>query len=194
MARDPKSLNDVLDVLREAAEGETVSVQDVLEHVGTRSFAPLLLVPALILISPISGIPGTPTIGAIVILLIAGQAVFGREHLWLPGFVQRQHLSGPKFRRALDRLQGPVNFIDRHTHTRLSLLAHRPLSFIAISACVALAAIMPLLELFPMVTSIAATAIAFLALGLMVSDGVLMILGYGVIAGWAALLSKLIWF
>jgi len=189
---EPESLSDILAKLREASEGETVSVRDILEHIGTRSFAPLLLVPALILVSPISGIPGTPTIGSIVILLIAGQAVFGRRSLWLPGFVMRRRIKSSRFRKALAAMEKPIAFIDRHSHKRLTLLTMRPFSFVAIGVCLAIAAILPFLELLPMVTSIWAFAISLLALGLMVRDGVIVIAGYAVVAANAALILRLI--
>ena len=190
--REPQSLNDILNCLRKAAEGEHVSVRDILGQIGSHSFAPLLLVPALILISPISGIPGTPTIGAFIILLIAGQAVLGRDHLWLPGFIMRRKIRTERFCKALDFMQRPVDFIDRHSHKRLAILTYRPMSFIALGICISIAAIMPFLELLPMVTSLGATAIALFALGLMVSDGLFVMTGYAVIGGAAFLVNQLV--
>ncbi|MEE3316820.1 MAG: exopolysaccharide biosynthesis protein [Pseudomonadota bacterium] len=190
--REPQSLNDILTALRKAAEGDHVSVRDILAQIGSHSFAPLLLVPALILISPISGIPGTPTIGSIIILLIAGQAVLGRDQLWLPGFIMRRKISAARFCKALDFMQRPVDFVDRHSHKRLAVLTYRPLSFIAMGICVSIAAIMPFLELLPMVTSLGATAIALFAVGLMVSDGLFVVTGYAVLGGAALLVSHLI--
>ncbi len=79
-----RSLSDILDALEEAGGEDHVSVRDILDEVGVRSFAPTILVPALILVSPLSGIFGLPTIGAIFIFLITAQKLAGRRHVWRP--------------------------------------------------------------------------------------------------------------
>ena len=66
------------------------------------------------------------------------------------------------------------------------------MSFIALGICISIAAIMPFLELLPMVTSLGATAIALFALGLMVSDGLFVMTGYAVIGGAAVLVNQLV--
>ena len=43
----------------------------------------LFSLPALILVSPLSGIPGAPSIGALIIVTVVVQALVGRQHLWL---------------------------------------------------------------------------------------------------------------
>lgn len=51
---------------------------------GKRSYGPFLLVPALIEISPVGGIPGMPTVLAATIIPFAALMVFGRKYIWLP--------------------------------------------------------------------------------------------------------------
>lgn len=178
--------------LRNCAGGESVSVNDILKCLGTRSFSTLLLVPALILISPLSGIPGVPTLGALAILLVTAQVIAGRRQLWLPQMILRRKLKTGTFMAGLRWLQRPVDFIDRHTHRRLAFLSHRPFSVLAVAICMALAATMPFLELLPMATSLAATGIAILSTGMMVSDGLVMLLGYATVGGWVSLLGWLL--
>lgn len=180
--REPKSLEDVLVALRHACSGESVTIDDVLDEIGHRSFAPAILVPALILVSPISGIPGLPTIGSIIILIFTAQAIFGADHLWVPDFIRRRKLSCDRLNKAVDWLEPPVEWVDGHTRKRLSFLARRPWAFIAFTFIGALALIMPFLELLPMVTSIACFAISLMTLGMMVRDGFLIIAGYIAIA------------
>lgn len=59
MANEPRTLGDIADRLEDAAGGgDAVTVGDVVHHVGTRSFGPFLIVPALVELSPVGGIPG----------------------------------------------------------------------------------------------------------------------------------------
>lgn len=113
--QEPRSLSDILQALRNACSGSTVSIDDVLDEIGHRSFAPAILVPALLLVSPISGIPGLPTIGSIVILFFTLQALFGVESLWLPRFIRftppvlRQGEQGRELAGTSRGVGGPQN-------------------------------------------------------------------------------------
>lgn len=186
------SLTGVLAALRRAAHGEELSVQDMLAEIGDRSFATALLVPALILVSPISGIPGTPTLGAIVVILIVGQWIAGRDHLWLPGFVMRRRVSSARLLKALAWFDRPAAFLDRHTAPRLSLLTMGPLMLLPLLTVLAIAATWPLLELLPFVTTIGAFAVSLFAFGLMTRDGAYVALGYVFVGGLAALVAGIV--
>jgi transposase len=49
---EPNDVEEVLDSVEEAGAGRKVSVEEIVEEIGDRSFGPLLLVPAIILCSP----------------------------------------------------------------------------------------------------------------------------------------------
>ncbi|MCA0041971.1 exopolysaccharide biosynthesis protein [Celeribacter litoreus] len=192
---EPRSVNDILRAIEAAQDDQVgrVSVDAIFDEIGHASFAPAVLVPALILVSPISGIPGFPTFGAIIIFLFAFQAVLGTDHLWLPEFIRRRHLPSEKVQKALDWLEKPANWIDERTETRLSFLAKRPWHRLTYLLMVLIAITIPALELLPLVTSAACTAISLMALGLMVRDGLLVLLGYlsiGAFAGLVIVLSQ----
>ena len=99
MAGDPHSVSEILDRLRDMganAHRDPVELGEAVEAFGKRSVGPFLLVPALIEVSPIGGIPAVPTLLAIIIALSAAQILFGRDHVWLPGFLERRHVKGDK--------------------------------------------------------------------------------------------------
>ena len=90
-----KPISAVLDELEDAGrECEPISVSDVVEEIGGRSFAILLMVPALSMVSPISTIPGLPTLSASLIGLVANQMLAGREAAGLLASPE------PRFRQA----------------------------------------------------------------------------------------------
>lgn len=187
-----RKLTDLLDALSQAARGEQVSVGDVLDEIGHRSFTPIILAIAVLLVSPVSGIPGVPTISALLILMIGAQGLAGRQHLWLPGVLMRRRVSGAKFRNALDWLRKPCGWIDRHSHPRLRLLVHGPARALAFLLCVLIPLSWPMLEILPMVTSVGAGAVGLLAFGLLTHDGLYVLLGYCLTGASVALVLALI--
>lgn len=191
-ATDNTSLGDVLSAIRKAARNDSLSVRDVISEIGDRSFATALLVPALILVSPISGIPGAPTIGAMIVILVVAQWIFGRDHLWLPGFIMERRVRSDRMRRALTWFDRPAAFIDRHSAPRILILTTGPLAVIPLIAVLIIAATWPLLELLPFVTTIGAFAVSLFAFGLMTKDGAYVVLGYLFVGGLAALAAGII--
>ena len=166
-----RTLSDLLDQVQSATEDPPVSVETVLDNLGERSFAPVILVVALLMVSPLSGIPGAPTMSALVIVLIGSQALLGRHHLWLPGAVLRRK---------------PAAWLDRHSQKRWPILTAPPARLFTMATCVAVPLVWPLLELLPFVTSFGAGAVSLLSFGLLTRDGLYVLLGYAVIAGLGA--------
>lgn len=188
----PRSLTSLLDTLdpdkpTTGAEQRThdahhgLTIQEMLDRVGPRSFGAALLVPSLILVSPLSIIPLMPTLGGLVILTIATQAFFGRDHLWLPRFLATKHLTGRQLTRAVQSLRKPAAWLDRNSRSRLRFLSAPPLDRLAILSVMIVAATWPFLEILPMFTSVSAAGVALVAFSLMVRDGYALIAGYTVI-------------
>ena len=63
-------------------------VGDVITVLGRKSYAPLLMVPGLALVSPLSGIPGFSSICGITIALVSLQMMAHRRVLWLPKWLR----------------------------------------------------------------------------------------------------------
>ena len=177
MADGPESVGDILDRLEQIARAEgDVSLGKVVEALGNRSHGPFLLIPALIDISPVGGIPGLPTLLGAIIILVAAQMLLGRKHLWLPGFVTRRSLSPEKTCKTTAKLRGLARFLDRWFHGRMPRLTRGPFVRVAAGLCILLALTVPPLELLPFATTAPMAAIAAFGLALLVRDGLLMII------------------
>ena len=187
-----RTLCDLLDQVQAAAEDPPVTVRTVLKALGERSFSPVILVVALLMVSPLSGIPGSPTVSAIIIVTVGAQSLFGRRHLWLPDAVLRRSLPERRLLTAIDWLRRPAAWFDRHAHQRWPLLTIKPMRWVATAVCVVVPMTWPFLELLPFVTSFAAGAIALLSFGLITRDGLYVLLGYAVIAGLLATALRLL--
>lgn len=179
---DPKTLTHLLDSLHDAGAAEVVTVQDILDQIGDRSIMPVVLAIALVLVSPLSGIPGLPTLSALILILVMGQALVRRQHLWLPPVLRNRRVSGRRLQAAIARLRRPAAWIDRHSHPRLRSLTSGPLRGLTLVLCMVVPVSWPALELLPFVTSIGAGAVAMMSFGLLTRDGLYVLWGYGVVA------------
>ena len=176
MPSTPHRVADILENLRKLAEGRgKVSVGAVVESFGRRSYGPFLLLPSMIGISPLGGVPGVPTFLALTIGLVALQIVIGNSYLWLPGIIKRREVSAEKLRRACDRMQGAARFLDRMFHRRLKRFTRDPMPRIAAAIVLALCCTVPPLELLPFAVALPMAVIGAFGLAILVRDGVLML-------------------
>lgn len=181
---EPESIEDVLDCVEQAGNGdERVSVADIVERIGDGAFAPLMMVPALVMISPATAVFGVATACALAIALIASQIVIGRERLWLPAFVLRRTVPGRRLERVTGWFARPARFVDAMTGKRLAVLVDPPFTRVWALLCVMLALVVPLLELVPMSATVIALAISLFGLAMLARDGLVAILGLAVLAG-----------
>ncbi|GGH60099.1 exopolysaccharide biosynthesis protein [Frigidibacter albus] len=183
----PDSLGEVLEQAESELGDGKVEVGQVIAAMGSASFAPVMLLPALLVLSPASGIPLLPSVCGITIALIAAQMLFGRESLWLPGWILRRKLDGPKTEKALSVIEKPARWIDKHTGRRMPWLTAAPFDKLVLVVCMLCGAIMPALELLPFTSSILGAAISVMSLGLLVRDGVLVLIGLGFVGAAASL-------
>lgn len=177
-------LNDLLDT---AGDGDDVTVARMREAMGSRSYGPFLLVPALIEMSPIGGIPGVPTVLAATIVLFAAQMLIGRARFWLPGVIDRRSVSADRLAKAVRRMMPVARWLDRWFHGRLRPLTRGAWIRIAAAACILLALTVPPLELLPFASTGPMVAVAMFGLALLVGDGLLMLVGLALSAAAVAI-------
>lgn len=173
---DKAGLTSVLDQLDEMTDEDQVSIGQIVDKLGASSFASLMLIFALIAVSPASAIPGvTASVGLIVAILVV-QMMAGKKSAWLPAFLLRRKLSAQKLKTGVAWLRKPVGWIERILRQRLTAVLHRPVLLLPLTLVLCLALFMPVMELVPTSGSIASTVIALFAAGLLVRDGALVIL------------------
>ncbi|WGK62347.1 exopolysaccharide biosynthesis protein [Halopseudomonas sp. SMJS2] len=184
MKQQPSSLEQLLDRMDEAGEGEeAVSLDKLMETIGKRSFGPILLLIGLILISPLSGIPTLPSTMGVAVFLIAVQMLVLRKHIWLPGWILRRKIGQQKLAKASQWLRRPARFVDRLVKHRLSILVDGPGSWPIALVCLVLAVTLPLLEPVPFAASSAGLALTCFGLAMTAHDGVLALLAYSITLG-----------
>jgi hypothetical protein len=179
---DVRALTEVLDSLAAAAHGETVHIEELVESLGRRSFPALVLAPSLVAVSPASGIPGMTSTVGLLVATITAQMLWGRKSAWLPGFLMGRQITVTRLRSALHWLRRPVAFLERFTKPRLVRLATRPFVILPLSAMLTIGLAMPMMEFIPMSGTIAGALLSIYAIGLLMRDGVLVVLALGLSA------------
>lgn len=162
---------------------ERVTVRAVIESSGARSFGPLLLVPGLIAFSPLSGIPGVPTLVGTMVFLICGQLLIGRKHFWLPEFILRRSIAQRRFDQTMKMLRKPARVIDRLLKPRLTFLVEGLATYLIAAFSLLMAIGAPFMELLPFAISGVGAVLTFLSFGLLARDGVVVLAALALFAG-----------
>lgn len=177
MGQEPHNIEEAVGSLEELAQRQDrVAISDMLDQFGERSFGPVLMMLALLEISPIGGIPGLPTFLAVLCALIAGQLLLGHDHLWMPQWVQRRSLESGKLLSALCKVEGVARKLDKRFRGRLERFTTPFWQKLAAAAIILLCLTVPPLELVPFASTAPMLAIASFGLALTVKDGLLMLI------------------
>ena len=167
------------DTFRKAIDeinGDKVTVDDVLELFGHRSFGPIFAILGLVtLIPPIGSVPGLPTIVGVVLILFSVQMLLGRSHIWLPGFIADRAIDKEKLRQAHDKSEGLLKMIDRPVTERLTWATRGAAKYVAALLVSFLALLMIPLELLPFAVAIPGLAVVMIGIALIAHDGALML-------------------
>jgi hypothetical protein len=175
---------DVVEALEAAAgRGDPVPLGAVNDEIGHRGTGALIAAPAMLEITPIGGIPGVPTVLAAIIALLAAQIAIGRRDIWLPDLLERRTVHARRLDEAAGKLRPLAGWLDRHFGGRLPWFTQRARQRLAACAVLAMAALVPPLELIPFASTIPMAVIALFGLGLLLRDGVVIALAW---AGFAA--------
>ncbi|MCG7198422.1 exopolysaccharide biosynthesis protein [Marinobacter pelagius] len=172
---DPENLQQLLDRLRTRTDGQAeVSVADILDAVGERSFGPVTLVAGLIVVAPLIGdIPGVPTLLGLLVLLTLGQLLFLRHAVWLPATLASRRMEQAKLAKGLDWVEKPARYIDRYTRPRLVWLTRGPGQYLMALVCMSVALAMPAMEVVPFSANGGGLALMAFGLAMIARDGLL---------------------
>lgn len=184
---EPSNLEDVLDEIATKCDDddtpESLTLDEVLESVGRRSYGPLLLVIGLFAISPATIIPGMTWLAAALTLLVAGQMALGMPRIWLPRKALQAQLPRSAVRSGIEKGRGAAKTIDKLLKPRLTFLSRPPfVNLVALMVLVAALITFPL-GLIPFAPLAPGLAVVFFGLGMVARDGLWLALGAAAIAG-----------
>jgi hypothetical protein len=163
-----------------AEERARVSVRDLVEALGDRSFAPVMILLAVPNALPF--IPGSSTVLGLLLAVLALQLVIGLRRVRLPERLNRWSFDRDGFARMVARIVPWLQRFERMARPRYWPESYRLGERLAGVVAVALA-VMIMLPI-PFANGVPAIAICLLALGISERDGLW--LGAGIVVGCAA--------
>ncbi|MEM7459261.1 MAG: exopolysaccharide biosynthesis protein [Pseudomonadota bacterium] len=185
-----RNLRTLLRSLCSETDGETVTVGDLLNAVGRRSYGPVLLLLGFIAISPLTIIPGANFLVAFVTLIFTIQMVFGRKYPWIPkkalefSFQRKHMIMGVA---AADKY---VAQVDRFLKPRLTFLTQAPFAQLVALACAGAALITFPLGFVPFGPFVPSLAILLFGLAITARDGFVIVLAGASLVGACYLLAR----
>ncbi len=190
---EPLSFNEVLDDIAYKADNDDtpdkLTLGEVLDSVGRRTYGPLLLVIGLIAVSPLTALPGTTWLVAVLTLLVAGQMALGMKRVWLPRKARDMSLPPEGVKGAVEKSRGVAKVVDTLLKPRLTFLSKPPfVNFVALLVIGAALITFPL-GLIPLAPLAPGLAVVFFGLGMTARDGLWLLLGTLAVGGafWLAL-------
>ncbi|WP_084696011.1 exopolysaccharide biosynthesis protein [Arenimonas donghaensis] len=178
---DEKTLQGLLRRVRRSTDGNGthVSLGDVLEALGPRTYAPLFVVLGLLIVSPVGDIPGASAVLGLVVALIATQFLLLRRTPWLPRWALDRSVRSELVERSLGWLEKPSRFVDRHLHPRLRLLTGRIGRYVIAACCLFAALLLVPLEFLPGASTVIGSALVAFGIALATHDGLAALVAFG---------------
>lgn len=187
-----RNLQTLLSSLCEHTSGEDVSVRDLMQAVGRRSYGPVLLLLGFIAVSPLTIIPGGSWLVAFITIVFTSQIVIGLKTPWLPRRAldfsfPRKYLvqgaeAGQKYAAMMDALVKP----------RLTFLTESPFVQLVSLACIGAALITFPLGLVPFGPLLPGLTILLFGLALTARDGAVVLLAGAALVGAGLLLYRFV--
>lgn len=175
-----QTLLDTLTEMATEAPENGLSLRQIMDRLDRSAFGALLIVLAM----PVS-IPflyGVPQIVSVPMIALAGQMVIGRKEPWLPAKLAERRLSKSGLTQIATGGRKWFGWVERLARPRLQFLASKPAErIIGVLLCVFCASI--LLPL-PLTNTVPGIAVAIVGFGLLARDGLVIIPGLLLGAGW----------
>ena len=175
LRRKPRRLSQVFARLASDAK-DRVTIASILDALGDRSFAALLVLFAAFNLLPLP--PPSSAILGLPLLVVAAQLTYGSKRAWLPKFMSEKSISAEQFRSIMDRVIPRLVRLERFVRPRYWPFWRRRGDRIVGIMSLVLAVIVTLP--IPLGNWLPAFSVALLGLALSERDGILFAIGSGV--------------
>lgn len=173
---EPENLTGVIDQLEQGSEGsDSVRVEDAMEAFESRLFGPMLVLPGLVLLTPLGGVPLAPAILGVMVAIIAGQRLVGLKSPWVPKWVRQRGVNREKAVKAFKKVRPLTRWVDKLLKPRLTVLTEGPAEIGAALLALLLGASIPVVGLVPLAAMAPGAGLVLIGVALIARDGVVMI-------------------
>jgi len=185
-----RNLRTLLQSIVENTDGDSVSIEDLLNAVGRRSYGPLFLL-GFVAISPLTIVPGANWLIATIVLMFAVQLLIGRKFPWAPKRALQFSFPRSALEKGARSAEKYVFIVDQFVKPRLTFLTEFPFVIAIALVCLCAALITYPLGFFPFGPLLPSLSILVLGLGLTGRDGLMILLGLAPLAGTGVLLYNI---
>lgn len=186
----PRGLSQLLIDFENALSGERTSVRDMLTALHERGFGALLFIFALPAALPLPVPPGINLIIALPLIILTFQQLLGRANVWLPEGVKKRSVDTKKLMDMLGAATPWIKKLERIVKPRFGVIT-QGLSSRLIGVCgfiMALSVCVPI----PLSNTVPSFAIALMAIGVLMRDGLAVIVGAIIGLLWVVILYSLL--
>jgi hypothetical protein len=176
------ALKETISNISHSCEGNHVNVGAIADSIEAPAFGILLLLPALIVILPISIIPGVSSLCAAVAVFAGCHIFFGREALWLPERIRNIYFNGNRMTPIFKKMNGFTKKMDRFSKPRFIFMTDGFAGKLASAMVIILASATIVLGFIPLVDIAMMLPIVFFGLGSYTQDGLITGIGWLVLA------------
>lgn len=182
-------IDELRAALSASPQPERMALRGLLAAAHRQSFPMFLLLFALLLVSPLSAIPGATSLFGLAIATIMAQQLLGRDRVWLPRILLDRTLPVRRTLAALDWMKRPVAWFEARLRPRLDWAVHDPFARLPMALVLLASLCAPLMEVIPGSGTSVGAAIALFSAGMLARDGLFVLAG----AILAALLPLGLW-
>jgi hypothetical protein len=184
-----RSLSDLLQDLQDQIKGESISLKALLEAFHERGFGFFLFLFALPAALPVPAF-GINAIIALPLLLLTAQQAIGRHTIWIPQKFKEKTLSKRKVEAFIGSATPWIKRIEFFIRPRFSSITQGHASKLIgiLGFLMALAVSIPL----PLTNTVPSFGIAVMAIGILMRDGLAVIVGAFIGTMWVILLVSFV--
>ncbi len=175
MSQDNTALINLLSQLGDASAGDKITLNAIIEALGSRSFGLLFILLALLTLLPTGLITGVPIIVAIVMCLTAGQMFRGEDVASLPSVIGKLSFNRKAIRNVIDKYEPYSEKIEKYIHPRMPELFTPEVSRIIAGVAMFFAISLLPLMFISWAVMIPSAALIVMGAGIMVRDGVVVL-------------------
>ncbi|MDP3801563.1 exopolysaccharide biosynthesis protein [Brevundimonas sp.] len=176
---DSRSFSQVIEDIG-AKEDPKLYLGELINAFGERGFGALMLFFGLLNIA-IGIIPGTTTILGAPLLLMGLQLMVRQDQLWLPKWALRRWIERETYRHGVEKVLPRLRMVERLSRPRLSIMTSE-VSEVLIGVATVVLAFILILPIWGG-NLVPALIISTFGFGLMQRDGVVVLVGWGGVAG-----------
>ena len=158
---------------------------EIRDRLDERAYGLLILLLSIPCLVP--GLYGVPQIVGLIVILLAGQMLVGREEPWLPRWFLNLRCKGAWLKAMADFAESKLGWIDRLSRPRLRRFADGPGEKLAAVFMI----LATLTIVMPLTNTIPSVALALLSVGLIQRDGLFVLAGAAVTTVWLTILGAL---